>query len=200
MKILSMFSKSSQLHTLSALMLLALALGSIASPVPQSLSLREASIVQDAPSIGLERVPEPATLPPERRGTEMGPPPPLDVKAWIVDDTLRGGTCNVAFQIGDNDANVWRTYQTMVSGPGGRYISVYKGRAQAEDARQRMGTIHISKSQQEEFWQDIQKTHFPSKHELATAVLRGLEGMKLMQTQEEEARVLEFGRQIKKLR
>ncbi|KAJ3775303.1 hypothetical protein FB446DRAFT_786162 [Lentinula raphanica] len=142
-------SKSS-LHTLLALVLLILALGSIASPVPPTQSPDEASP---------EHVPRLATLPPERRSDD----PARTTHFYMFSAWITSGK-NLAFQIGYGPGN-------NLPGPNGTDRT-----QRSEPSIPEVAVIHgVAPDQLYTFLTHFRSQVFHSKAQLVKMLVEGLE-------------------------
>ncbi|KAJ3770679.1 hypothetical protein FB446DRAFT_790254 [Lentinula raphanica] len=186
------------LRTLLALILL-LALGSIASPVPQSLSLRAEATVLPNP-LSSERVPQRATLPPEHRSgtTQTGwtpdthPNTPIKSIESVEEDVYLSillPDYNVAFQIGQSDdlaeSNALKTVPLYDRDGAVLGLTVSKCSRHGGTI---VGTVEISHVQRDKFWAEIKGgAPYDTKLHLAEAVFEKLAGMGFAQTPHQEA-------------
>ncbi|KAJ3825065.1 hypothetical protein EV361DRAFT_78094 [Lentinula raphanica] len=183
------------LRTLSALILL-LALGSNASPVPQSLSLRAEATVLPNP-LSSERVPQRATLPPERRsGTQTGwtpdthPNTPIKSIESVKEDVYLSilSDYNVAFQIGQSDDLAESSAQkTAPYDRDGAVLGLTVSKC-SRHGGMIVGTVEISHVQRDQFWAEIKGgAPYDTKLHLAEAVFEKLAGMGFAQTPHQKA-------------
>ncbi|KAJ3841402.1 hypothetical protein EV361DRAFT_72643 [Lentinula raphanica] len=144
------FMSKSSLHMLLALVLLILALGSIASPVPPTQSPDEASP---------EHVPRLATLPPERRSDD----PARTTHFYMFSAWITSGK-NLAFQIGYGPGN-------NLPGPNGTDRT-----QRSEPSIPEVAVIHgVAPDQLYTFLTHFRSQVFHSKAQLVKMLVEGLE-------------------------
>ncbi|KAJ3761547.1 hypothetical protein EV360DRAFT_80141 [Lentinula raphanica] len=169
-------------HMLYVLMLLqvVLDLGSIASPVPQPLSLHEGPVVQDAPS-------------PKRRselssytGWTHETKPETAIKKSPIDHTVKlfvlGGN-GVAFQIGEDMMSFRQAVRYVRNGAVASGFSVSQSSRPDGSGGTTVGSVHVSYIERESFWSAIQeRAPYDTELHLTQVVFEKLGGMKFTQT------------------
>ncbi|KAJ3713596.1 hypothetical protein C8R42DRAFT_289624 [Lentinula raphanica] len=182
MKIPSMLLYSPHMLYVVMLLQVVLDLGSIASPVPQPLSLHEGPVIQDAPS-------------PKRRSDlssytgwtpETKPETAIKSLESPIDHTVKlfvpGGN-GVAFQIGEDMMSFRQAVRYVRNGAVASGFSVSQSRDPDGSGGTTVGSVHVSYIERESFWSAIQeRAPYDTELHLTQVVFEKLGGMKFTQT------------------